>query len=274
MKTLLFFAVMFGLALSADLSPVWAQDEAPQAAPMKQAPTPGKLEIQITSDDKTESFDHPGKAIRDLGRAISRAKRAKEGEEPAFEAVFTLNDQVFTFGDPEAALGAAKALITALRELPRLRMGLGDLDEIPELKLEDQQEQQQQPAANQKPKGQISRAAAIAEVRRRINVALQRQMFVPNTGGGVSLRIPSQAMMQQVVKQEVDKARREGLLPDNTTPAQLGKGLGTDPREARKDAIVQMLAAAFSHADSTGKAGEQAEKTDNAEQDKEAPNQP
>lgn len=258
MKTLLLSTVSLGLLLMMDRPAARAEDEAPNAAPMKQVPTPGRLEIEVTAGERVKSFTHPSKALSEIGRALSRAKRAKEGEEPAFEAALTLNDQLFTFSDPEAALEACKALALAMRDLPKLKMGLGDLGDIPEVKPEDQP----QPGAptNTKPMGARSRAAAMAEVRRRINLALQRQMLGAGTGG-VTIRIPNQAMMQQTIKQELEKARREGLLPDNTTAANLGGG---DPREARKEAIVQTLAFTLGQADSASKADEKAdaEKTD------------
>jgi hypothetical protein len=132
-------------------------------------------------------------------------------------------------------------------------MGLGDLGEIPEVKPEEQ------PAAAgnaDQPKAAISPAAAQAEVRRRINQALQRQMI--GTGsGGASIRIPNAQSVQNVVNQELDRARREGLLPANGTAANPGGGFaGGDPREAHKETIVQTLAFTFSRADSTSKADE------------------
>ena len=259
MKTLVFFAVVPGLLLILEPPAVRAQDDAAKPAPMKPVPTPGKLEIEVTAGDKTETYEHPSKALRDIGRAVSRTKRAKEGEEPVFEAVITLNDQVFNFSDPEAALEACKALAGALRDLPKLKMGLGDLGEIPEVKPEDQP-QQGQPQTT-KPKGPPSRAAAMAIVRQRINAALQRQMI--GTGSsGAGLRIPNPTTMQQIVNQELEKARREGLLPTgaNANAGNLGAFAG-DPREAKKEAIVQTLAFVLGQADSTGK-GEEAPKAE------------
>src|SRR5690606_2656969 len=139
----------------------------------------------------------------------------------------------------EAAQEACKALANAMRELPKLRMGLGDLGEIPEVKPEDKPQPMATPTG--KPMGKISPAAARQIVRQRINAAIQQKMI--GTGsGGASIRIPNPATMQQVVQQEVDRARREGLLPAGNTPGgNVGNAgaFATDPREARKEAIVQ-----------------------------------
>ncbi len=63
--------------------------------------------------------------------------------------------------------------------------------------------------------------------------------------------------MQRVIDQEIAKARQEGLLPANGNAANAGAGFaGGDPREAKKEAIVQTLAFAFSKADATA-AGEE-----------------
>lgn len=251
MRTFLLSSLTCSLILTAAHSPLLAQGDPPKAAPMKQVPTEGTFEIQVTNGERESTYSHPAKALTDINRAVSRAKRAKEGEEIAFEAVLTLNDQVFTFSDPEAAFEACRTLTNAMRELPKLRMGLGDLGEIPEVQKEEQ------PAANptNQPMAPKSRAAAIAEVRRRINLALQKQM----AGGGRSGRpnIPNPLTMQRTIQQEIEKARQEGLLPSGAQVNNPGGGFaGGDPREAKKEAIVQTLGLVLGQADSVGKAGD------------------
>jgi hypothetical protein len=269
MKPILFFCVSLGLLWNRNYPTLGADEDPPKAAPTKQVPTkqvptkqvptkqvpqPGRFEISVTSGDKVKSFPHPAKALTEISRAVARAKQAKEGEAPAFEAALTLNDQMFTFSDPEAALDACKALSTAMRDLPKLRMGLGDLGEIPEAKPETQP---QPPGTTKQPTGAKSNAAAMAEVRRRINLALQRQM-VGSGRGSYGIRMPNPATMQQTINQELEKARQEGLLPANASAANVGAGFaGGDPKEAKKEAIVQTLAFAFGRADSTGKAEDQ-----------------
>lgn len=244
MKTLLPAALTLCLCFSANSPTVSAQDDAAKAVPMKQVPTPGRFEIQVTSGDREKTFSHPSKALSEIGRAVSRAKRAKEGEEPIFEAVLTLNDQTFTFNDPEGALEACKGVIGAMRDLPKLKMGLGDLGEIPEV------EADQQPAVNPMPKGK-SKAAAVAEVRRRIQIAMRKQMAGRPT-------IPNPLTMQKIVQQEVEKARKEGLLPSAANNrVQVPDGFAIDPREARKEVIVQTLALSLAQADSVGNAEEE-----------------
>jgi hypothetical protein len=270
MKSILLFNISLAMLLSINGGPIHGQDDTPKAAPAKQAPVkqipqPGKLEITVTSGDKEKSYTHPAKALPDINRALSRAKRAKEGEEPIFETAITLNEQLFTFSDPEAALEACKGLAAAMRDLPKLRMGLGDLGEIPEVKPEEQ------PAAagnSDQPKPALSPAAAQAEVRRRINAALQRQMI--GTGS-----IPNAQSVQNVVNQELERARREGLLPANGTAANPGGGFaGGDPREAHKETIVQTLAFTFSRADSTSKTDEKPADDKAAEPKESEPKEP
>lgn len=247
MKTILLCCLSVGL-LFLPGSLAWGQEEeAPKAVPAKQGPDPGKLEIHVTSGEKSKTYEHPSKAMSDIARAASRAKKAKEGEEQVFEAAFHVNDQVFTFSDPEAAQEACKALSSAMRELPRLRMGLGDLGEIPETAPETEP----MPNGTTKPMGPISPAAAKAEVRRRINLALRRQIV----GTGLTIRYPSPAQVQQTINAEVEKARQEGLLP-------AAGNVGGDPREAKKEAIVQTLAFAFSKADAGEEPAEDAPKTE------------
>lgn len=257
MRTFLLSSLTIGLMLAVAPSPVLAEDEAPKAAPKKQVPTEGVFEIQVASGEREHTYSHPSKALSEIGRAVSRAKRAKEGEAPAFEAVLTLNDQVYTFSDPEAAFDACRTLVNAMRELPKMRMGLGDLGEIPEVKKEDLAAA----SPTNQPKAPRSRAAAEAEVRRRINIALQRQM----AGGGRSGRpsIPNPLSMQRTIQQEIEKARKEGLLPSGTQPNNPGGGFtGGDPREAKKEAIVQTLGLVLGQADSVGKAGEKPKDTE------------
>ncbi len=185
MKPLLFCCLSLPMILmggkSAMAQAEEAPKEAPKAAPAKQVPNPGRLEIQVTSGEKVKTFDHPSKATKEISQAVTRDKRAKEGEEPVFEAVMTLNDQTFTFTEPERALEACKALTNAMRELPRLKMGLGDLGEIPEPAPDTQPMPNAQGTKPTPPKNQ---AAAMAIVRQRINLALQRQML--GTGAAAS----------------------------------------------------------------------------------------
>lgn len=246
MKTFLFAALSLSLLTTGLHAPLFAQDAA-QTKADKQVPTPGRFEIHVASGDREKSFEHPSKALSEIGRALSRARRAREGEEPTFEAALTLNEQRFTFNAPEAALEACKDLGLAMRELAKLRMGLGDLGEIPEVKSDEQPQ-----AANPMPKGQ-SKAARVAEVRRRIQIALRKQM----TGGrpGRPPKRLNPLAVRKTIQKEIEKARQEGLLPSGTNPANAGGGFAAgDPREARKEAIVQALALTLGQADSVGKA--------------------
>ncbi|MCA9070999.1 MAG: hypothetical protein KDA84_18860 [Planctomycetaceae bacterium] len=251
MRTFLLSNLTVSLMLTAACSPLFAEGETPKAAPMKQVPTEGTFEIKVTTGDREHTYSHPSKALTDIGRAVARAKRAKEGETVDFEAELTLNDQVFTFTNPEAAFEACRTLTNAMRELPKMRMGLGDLGEIPEVKKEEQ------PAADagNQPMTAKSRAAAVAEVRRRINLALRKQMAGSGRSGRPSM--PNPMTMQRTIQQEIEKARQEGLLPSANQPNNPGGGFaGGDPREAKKEAIVQTLGLVLSQADSVGKSGE------------------
>lgn len=244
MKTILLCCLSAGMLFLFESRAYCQEEAAPKAAPAKTGPDPGKLEIQVTSGDKSKTYEHPSKAMTDISRAVSRAKKAKEGEEPAFEAAIHLNDQVFTFTEPDAALEACKSLSLAMRELPKLKMGLGDLGAIPEAAAEANP----MPNGTTRPAAPKNQAAAMAEVRRRINNALQQQIV--GTGrGGVSINYPTPQRMQQTINAEIEKARQEGLLPANTNPTNVGAGLlGGDPRETKKEAIVQTLALAFGKA--------------------------
>ncbi len=249
MKTMLRCGLGLSLLLVATPPAVHAQDAAkPEAKPipMKQVPTPGRFEMEVSSGEHKRTYSHPSKAISEIARAVGRAKRAKEGEAPAFEAAITLNDQQFTFSDPAAALEVCKALTAAMRDLPKLRMGLGDLGEIPEVKPEEAQAA----AANQQAAAK-TKAAAMMEVRRRIQMALRKQMM----GGGRSRRprMPNPLTMQRTIAQEIQKAQQEGLLPSGAAAGGFGGG---DPIEAKKEAIVQNLAFVLGQADSTGRAEE------------------
>jgi hypothetical protein len=252
MKPLLLCFLSIGLLFVPGVSAQVQEEEAPKPAPAKTGPDPGKLEIQVTSGDKSKTYEHPSKAISDISRAVTRAKRAKEGEALVFESAIHLNEQVFTFTDPEAALEACKALSTAMRELPKLKMGLGDLGAIPEAKPEETNPMPN--ATGNRPMAPRNQAAAMQEVRRRINIALQRQMV--GSGGGI--RYPTPQQMQQTINAEVEKARAEGLLPANTNAANAANAFAGDPREAKKEAIVQTLAFAFSKADAPEEPAENA----------------
>lgn len=255
MKTLLLGCLSVGLILLPGSWTLGQEEDAPKAAPAKTGPDPGNLEIQVTSAGKSKSYEHPSKALMDIARAAARIKKAKEGDDISFEAAIHLNDQVFTFTDPEAAQEACKALTTAMRELPKLKMGLGDLGAIPEAAAETTPMPN---ATGNRPTAPKNQAAAMAEVRRRINVALQQQLV--GTGrGGVSIRYPTPQQMQQTINAEIEKARAEGLLPANANAANAGTGVtGGDPREARKEAIVQTLAFAFGKADTGEQPAEEA----------------
>jgi hypothetical protein len=256
MKTILFGCLSVGLLFLPGSLTLGQEEEAPKAAPAKTGPDPGKLEIQVTSGDKSKTYEHPSKALTDISRAAARAKKAKEGEEPAFQAEIHLNEQVFTFTDPEAAQEACKALSTAMRELPKLKMGLGDLGAIPEAAAAETTPMPN--ATGNRPMAPKNQAAATAEVRRRINAALQRQL-VGTGGGGVSIRYPTPQQMQQTINAEIEKARAEGLLPANASAANAGAGLNVgDPREAKKEALVQTLAFAFAKADGAEQPAEEA----------------
>ena len=247
MKSFLPAVLTLCFLFPANCAPAFAQDDPAKTVPMKQVPTPGRFEIQVTSGDREKTFDHPSRALSEIGRAVSRAKRAKEGEEPIFEAVLTLNDQTFTFNDPDGALEACKGVIAAMRDLPKLKMGLGDLGEIPEVKPD------QQAAANPMTAGK-SQAARVAEVRRRIQMALRKQTGVPNP-----------LTTQKTIQQEIEKAKKEGLLPSGNN-VNVPTGFAIDPREAKKEAIVQTLAFALGQADSVGKADEKPAEEDATEE--------
>ncbi len=258
MKSILLCCLFFGLMFSPVVRPVQGANDPLKAvdpfktagkkqpplkqAPVKYVPQPGRFEIKVTMGDKVKSFPHPAKALSEIIRAVGRAKKAKEGDAPAFEAALTLNDQVFTFGNPEAALEACKTLSTAMRSLPKLKMGLGDLGEIPAVKPEDQ--------AAAGPMGQAKQIAGMMVVRQRIQVALQRQMGSRRGRYGIP-QAPNPAAMQQIIAQEIQKAQAEGLLP--AAPMGNAGFAGGDPREAQKESIVQTLAFAFCKADSVGK---------------------
>ncbi len=250
MKSFLRCSLCLSVLLTGAASAVFGQDAekpSPKAAPMKQVPTPGRFEIEVSAGEHKRSYNHPSKAISEVARALGRAKRAKEGEAPAFEAAITLNDQAFTFTNPETALEACKALTATMRDLPKLRMGLGDLGEIPEVKPEDN-------PANQ-PGAAKSPAAAMMEVRRRIQMALQKQMSGGGGGRGYGRpRMPNPLTMQRTIAQEIQKAQQEGLLPSNNAGG--GGFAGGDPIEAKKEAIVQNLAFVLGQADSVAKADE------------------
>ena len=211
--------------------------------PMKQVPTPGRFEMEVTSGEHKRSYAHPSKAISEIARAIGRAKRAKEGEAPAFEAAITLNDQLFTFNDPEAALEACKAMTAAMRDLPKLKMGLGDLGEIPLMKPEDAQ-------------AAIARPAS----RRQIQSRRDDGSPPPDSNGfakaNAGQRPQSPAPHAQPAEHAAHDRPGNPKSPEGRLIAHQRdrRRLGGDPIEAKKEAIVQSLAFALSQADSTGKA--------------------
>jgi hypothetical protein len=87
--------------------------------------------------------------------------------------------------------------------------------------------------------------------------------------------IPNAQSVQNVVNQELERARREGLLPANGTAANPGGGFaGGDPREAHKETIVQTLAFTFSRADSTSKTDEKPADDKAAEPKESEPKEP
>jgi hypothetical protein len=236
---LLFVACAAGAALAADEPAAGLPD-----AKEKQGPNEGQFEITISTDGDTKTYDAPGKAVSLLRRAVSAQKRAPEGEEPLFSAVITLNGTGYEFTDAAAAQYACQVVTQAARQLSAIRMGLGDIGPLPEIDPELAAEKLQE---GMKP----TPAQAMMIVRQRIMAAMNQEMaqsLLPSgRGGSAQVRVPDprqmQAMQQrmnQIAQQEIQKAQAEGLLPAGPVAVQ------GDPVANQKEAVIQMLALAFS----------------------------
>jgi hypothetical protein len=237
---LMFLACAVGGAMAADEPAAGVAGEKP-----KQGPNAGQFEIAITTDGETRTYDAPSKAIASLRRAVSQQKRTREGETPDFTAVITLNGTAYEFTDATDAQSACQSVTLATRQLATIRMGLGDIGPLPQL---DPQLAAQTAQQDMKP----TPAQAMMIVRQRIMLAMMNANSSSSGGGGFGGRprrpsMPNPLRMQQrlnqITQQEIQKARDEGLLPSGPAAVQ------GDPIEHQKEAVVQMLAMAFSKAD-------------------------
>jgi hypothetical protein len=229
--------------------PGFAQDE-PAEKEEKKGPNKGTLEITVVSGEKEKTYDTPLKPMSDLRRAVSKFKRLKEGEVSDFSATITLNGTGYQFDDPSDAQNACQALTNASRRLAAVRLGLGDIGEIPSF----DPNAAALPAAAAPP---TNPAQVKALIQRRVMQALYQQMMPQVTPGRApsTPRPPSPQQIQQIYAQEIQRARDEGLLPSApTTGAGTGAGTGAaalpaaDPVETAKEEALQMLALAFSKA--------------------------
>lgn len=226
-----FTLALFGVFLFLAAPLIHGQDAekpSPDAkkTPVKKGPNRGTFECTITAGDKTKTFDTPSKAMTEARRSVSRQKRSKDGVD--FTASLKLNGTEYTFSDPKSAMDACSALLQANRRLLKLRMGLGDIGDIPAF------DPAKVPGADS--------AKNAAEVRRRIQAALQKSSGGGGGAGGYRRPAPPNPQaIQRTIATELQKARDEGLLP---------KALTLEERiAAEKEAVIQMLAAAFSKAD-------------------------
>jgi hypothetical protein len=178
-----------------------------------------------------------------LQRAAALKRRSGKEHGPDFTAVLTINGVTYEFSNPDDARTACRALMEGLRRLSKVRANLGDIGSIPEVEVTD--------AAGAEDRGGATREQALQTVRQRVNDAV-RQEVQRNQG-----RMPTPERMQQIMADQVDRARRDGLLPEQASSAAVPARRAADAAlEARKqseiDAVREMLARALSSAEADG----------------------
>lgn len=197
-----------------------AEKEAGKPA-VKQGPQKGLLEIRVETGKTDKTYTIPGKAMPTIARTAALQKRRPD--DVAFRATITLNEEAWEFRSAEDAKVACMALIEASRRLPRVRLGLGDLDKLPDA-------------------AAITVAANTVnprvEVQRRIQEALQKQM--QPRPGATRPPMPNPLTIQRTINEVVKKAREEGLITDK------GPATGVNLQAVEKDAVAMLLGKAFS----------------------------
>ncbi|HUG93610.1 MAG TPA: hypothetical protein VML55_22410 [Planctomycetaceae bacterium] len=206
----------------------------------------GSFQATIVTADRSRKFDSPARALSELQRAAGLKRRAGKDDALSFSAVLEVNGVEYEFSQPDDAGRACRALMDGLRRLARVRAALGDLGTIPDL----EPVPAEGPDADGPPgRGQFrgTPEQAALTVRQRVNAALWQEVQ-RNQG-----RMPDQQRTQQIIAEQVDRARREGLLSDNA-PAEsvaprLPAGAALEARkQAEIEAVREMLARAFSAA--------------------------
>lgn len=222
-------------SLSTDPQPGGAEGD--ESAPSTGSPV---FVATIITGNRSRDFDSPARAMSELQRAVWLNRRARQADLD-FRAVLTVNGVEHDFTSPEEARAACHAVIEALRRLTKVRAALEDVGRIPVPERPGNDEDDspsERPAAAQE--------QALLTIRQRVNEAL-RQEVRRNQG-----RLPDQERWQQILAEQMDRARRDGLV-NNDAPA-----LATEPQpaavalEARKlaeiESVRHMLSRAFSTA--------------------------
>lgn len=215
-------------------SPVCAEDskaaeEKPEAKPEKPEPRKaGKgskkkdddsISIEVTLEGKTETFDTPAKAGPIFKKAQLQQKKAKDKDAFEFEAIITLDKNKRKFTDPAQAQEVAQLLTEAMKDLKRVGATFADVGEIP-----DAPTQLIGGATKWDPK---KIAEGQAEVQKRI-VAAARQAG-------------AQANLQQIQRTEIEKARAEGIIPQEGEGQPAAKPKLTGNEEERRKTMVEFV---------------------------------
>ena len=208
-----------------------------EAAPSTGAPV---FVATIITGNRSREFDSPARAMSELQRAVWLSRRARQ-DELEFRAVLAVNGVEHEFSSPDQARVACQAVIEALRRLTKVRAALEDIGSIPIA---------EQPASDRdgRPSDQpaASQEQALRTIRQRVNEAL-RQEVRSNQG-----RLPDQERWQQILAEQMDRARQDGLVGQDVPALAAEPQPATVALEARKhaeiEAVRHMLARAFSTA--------------------------
>jgi len=172
------------------------------------------ITVKVSIDDKEDEFDSLARAIPAVRKAASQEKRGKDDFVFSAEIAFGKNRR--TFRNAARTQEALLALQDAVRDLKRVKSNLEELGPIPDAEPETDSFDQKKLADGQ------------AEVRRRINEAVQRQFRG---------RPASPQQMQQIVNQELQKAQQEGLIPAAAANPQPTATAGNP--EAQRAAVLE-----------------------------------
>jgi hypothetical protein len=230
------------------------ESSGPAAEPLSAEPQPGDADrdesaqsagspvfvATIITGNRSREFDSPARAMSELQRAVWLNRRARQ-DELDFQAVLTINGVEHEFSSPDEARAACHAVIEALRRLTKVRATLEDIGSIPAAKPSTSDRDD---SPSERPSA--SREQALLTIRQRVNEAL-RQEVRRNQG-----RLPDQERWQQILAEQMDRARRDGLVGHDAPAPAAEPQPATVALEARKHAEIvsvrHMLARAFSTA--------------------------
>ncbi|MCC7421345.1 MAG: hypothetical protein IT428_13760 [Planctomycetaceae bacterium] len=176
------------------------------------------VSIEVTLEGKTETFDTPAKAGPIFKKALLQSKRAKDKDAFEFEAIITLDKNKRKFTDPAQAQEVAQTLTELMKDLKRVGAtfaDVGDIPDAPTLLVGATKWDAKKIAEGQ------------AEVQKRI-VAAARQAG-------------AQANLQQIQRAEIEKARAEGLIPQEGEGQPAAKPKLTGNEEERRKTMVEFV---------------------------------